>query len=86
METGVGNYISGRYGSRSSVSSIAGYILSGNPASIISDLKSEMSSLSPHMNLTKELLIKDEQYKSMHVRKIDGICITIHHLFFDFVK
>ena len=86
VETGVGNYISGRYGSRSSVSSIAGYILSGNPARIISDLKTEMSSLSPHMNLTKELLIKDEQYKSMHVRKIDGICITIHHLFFDFVK
>lgn len=86
LETGVGNYISGRYGSRSSVSSIAGYILSGNPARIISDLKTEMSSLSPHMNLTKELLIKDEQYKSMHIRKIDGICITIHHLFFDFVK
>ena len=30
--------------------------------------------------------LTDEQYKSMHIRKIDGICITIHHLFFDFVK
>ena len=86
VKTGVGNYISGRYGSSSSVSSIAGYILSGSSDRIISDLKTEMSSLSPHMNLTKELLIEDKQYKSMHVREIDGICITIHHLFFDFVK
>ena len=86
VKTGVGNYISGRYGSCSSVSSIAGYILSGSSDRIISDLKTEMSSLSPHMNLTKELLIEDKQYKSMHVREIDGICITIHHLFFDFVK
>lgn len=86
VKTGVGNYISGRYGSSSSVSSIAGYILSGSPDRIISDLKKEMPSLSPHMNLTKELLIEDEQYKSMHVSEIDGICIAIHHLFFDFVK
>ena len=86
VETGVGNYISGRYGSRSSVSSIAGYILSGSADSIISELREEMSSLSPHMNLTKELRINNEQYRSMHVRKIDGICITIHHLFLEFVK
>ena len=86
VDTGVGNYINGRYGSRSSASSIAGYVLSGSPNIIISELRKEMSSLSPHMNLTKELLTSDEQYKSMHVRKIDGICITIHHLFLDFVK
>lgn len=86
VETGVGNYISGRYGSRSSVSSVAGYLLSGTPNIIISELRKEISSVSPRLNLTKELLTSDEQYKSMHVRKIDGICITIHHLFLDFVK
>lgn len=86
VETGVGNYISGRYGSRSSVSSVAGYLLSGTPDIIISELRKEISSVSPRLNLTRELLTSDEQYKSMHVRKIDGICITIHHLFLDFVK
>lgn len=86
VDTGVGNYITGRYGSRSSTSSVAGYILSGNPDSIITELREEMSSLSPRLNLTKELRTKDEQYRSIHIRTIDGICITIHHLFLDFVK
>ncbi len=86
VETGIGNYISGRYGSRSSSSSVAGYVLTGTPDIIISELRKEISYLSPQLNLTKELLSPDEQYKSMHVRKIDGICITIHHLFLDFAQ
>lgn len=86
VKTGVGNYISGRYGSRSSSSSVAGYVLTGTPDIIISKLRKEISSLSPYLNLTKELLNSDQQYKSMHVRELDGICITIHHLFLNFAK
>lgn len=84
VETGIGNYISGRYGAKSSVSSVVGYILSGDAINIISELKDEIATTTPHMNLTKDLSTMEKQYKSRHFRLLDGVCITIHHLFFDF--
>ena len=85
VKTGIGNYVSGRYGANSSVSSIAGYILSGKPDTVISELRDEIATMSPQQNLTSEPLYKEKQYKTMHIRELDGLCITLHHLFLSFV-
>lgn len=85
VETGIGNYVSGRYGAKSSVSSIAGYILSGAPNGVIAELRNEIATLSPQQNLTREPPYREEQYKSMHIRELDGLRITLHHLFLSFV-
>lgn len=83
--TGVENYTNGRYGSQSSESSIIGYVLSGNISDIVNDLKVEMGKRKPLANLTRTVSI-DPQYKSSHMRILDGQEITLHHLFFDFAS
>lgn len=85
VDIGISNYINGRYGAKSSVSSVVGYILSGIIINIISKLRNKIVMTAPHMNLKKDLSTMEKQYKSRHIRLLDGACITIHHLFFDFV-
>ena len=85
VETGVCNYTSGRYGSQSSQCSIIGYVLSGDISDIVERLKKEISKEKPVANMTRTMTVSEPQYKSMHIRKLDGTQITIHHLFFDFV-
>ena len=84
VETGVKNYISGRYGSQSSESSIIGYVLSGKIPEIVNELVSEIAKVTPVSNLSRELRYMEPQYSSQHMRNLDNQEITIHHLFFDF--
>ena len=84
VETGVKNYTSGRYGSQSSESSIVGYVLSGEIPEIVIELISEIATLSPVSNLSRELRYTEPQYASRHKRSTDKSEITLHQLFFDF--
>lgn len=84
VETGVKNYTSGRYGSKSSESSIIGYVLSGKITDIVQELIAEIANVSPISNLSRELHYKDPQYLSKHMRICDNSEISLHHLFFDF--
>ena len=84
VETGVNNYTSGRYGSRSSESSIVGYILSGKISEIVTELASEIATVAPISNLSREMRYAEPQYATRHKRSTDESEITLHHLFFDF--
>lgn len=84
IETGVGNYVNGRYGSCSSVSCVIGYVLAGSIADVVSKIN-EQGAISEYPTfLTKLLGIKEAEYRSKHMRLLDGMPITLHHLFFDF--
>lgn len=85
VNKGVMNYVSGKYGSHSSVSSMVGYVLSGDIPTIVEQLKVEIQKKSPISNLTRELSTAEPQYKTRHTRTLDGEKITLHHLFFSFV-
>lgn len=84
IETGVMNYTSGRYGSQSSESALVGYVLSGEISEIVTELISEIATVSPVSNLSRELRYTEPQYASRHKRFTDKSEITLHHLFFDF--
>ncbi len=85
IETGIDNYTTGRYGSKSSQSSMVGYVLSGEIAEVVDALSEEMSTRKPHTNIVRCIGIARPQYKSVHTRTLDGKLITVYHLFFDFV-
>ena len=85
VDTGICNYTSGRYGSKSSVSSLVGYVLSGEIPEIVDELKQEIAKTGPRSNISREIGLRDVQYKSCHIRTSDGGYITLHHLFFNFV-
>lgn len=84
VETGVKNYTSGRYGSQSTESAIIGYVLSGKIPEIVAKLITEIATVAPVSNLSRELRYADPQYASRHKRSTDNNEITLHHLFFDF--
>ena len=84
VDTGVKNYTSGRYGSQSSESSIIGYVLSGKIPEIVAELITEIATVAPISNLSRELRFKEPQYASQHKRPSDDSEITLHHLLFDF--
>lgn len=86
VETGVKNYTSGRYGSQSSESSIVGYVLSGRIPEIVIELISEIATVSPVSNLSRELRYTEPQYASRHKRFTDKSEIILHHLFFNFTQ
>lgn len=85
VTTGVENYTSGRYGSKSTVSSMIGYVLSGEITEIVDDLTKEIAVTKPRLNLTRMHETKDAQYKTTHIRTLDGELIILYHLFFNFV-
>lgn len=84
VDTGVRNYTLGRYGSQSSESAIIGYVLSGRIPDIVNELVSEIATVAPVSNLTRELSCVEPQYFSRHIRELDEQEITLHHLLFDF--
>lgn len=84
VEKGVKHFISGYYGSKSSVSAMIGYVLSGTISDVVEELKPIISDTAPEQNLSRELLILDPQYSSIHIRTNDHQRITMHHLFFRF--
>ncbi len=85
VETGVKHFISGYYASKSSVSAMIGYILSGDVSDVVSCLTPLIADTKPIQNLTREILSPNPQYKSSHIRTSDDQEILLHHLFFDFV-
>lgn len=85
VSTGVNNYVTGRYGSQSSESSLIGYVLSGKIPDIANELKTEMAKETPIANLARTTS-SNPQYKSSHLRTLDNQEIILHHLFFDFVS
>lgn len=85
VSTGVNNYTSGRYGSKSTVSSMIGYVLSGEISEIVDDLSKEIATTKPRSNLTRVFGTRDAQYKTTHIRTLDGELIILYHLLFNFV-
>lgn len=85
VEKGVKHFISGYYGSKSSVSAMIGYVLLGTVPEIVNELLPIMNDTCPTQNLSRELLVPEPQYKSLHERTTDHQQITVHHLFFQFV-
>ena len=85
VETGVNNYISGRYGLQSSESSVIGYVLSGKISEVVKELRKEMSKDSPVFNLSRAMSVTEPQYMTKHISTYDNKEIILHHLFFNFV-
>ena len=85
VATGIDNYISGKYGSQSSASSVIGYVLSGKVSDIVDELKNEIQKGSPVSNLSRAMSISEPQSFTRHIRTCDNKEITLHHLFFSFV-
>ena len=55
VDTGVCNYTSGRYGSKSSVSSLVGYVLFGKIPEIVDELRCEIAKTSPRSNISRDI-------------------------------
>lgn len=85
VDTGVKHFVSGYYASKSTVSAMIGYILSGDISDAVNCLNPLIAETKPVQNLTREMMVSDPQYKSCHVRTNDSKEIILHHLFFDFV-
>ncbi len=83
---GVCRYVSGTYGENCSAGSMIGYIMIGNPAEIITEVKNRVDKLPNTSNMKKSNPINgfDEHYKSAHKRKVGFSPFHIHHLFFPF--
>lgn len=62
-----------------------GYVLTGDILKIVDDLSKEIATTKPRTNLTRALGTRDAQYKTTHIRTLDGELITLYHLLFDFV-
>ena len=84
VNTGIENYVSGRYGSQSTESSVIGYVLSGRIPDIVDNLKTEIQKQAPISNLSRVMTTTEPQYKTKHKRTLDNEDITLHHLFFNF--
>jgi hypothetical protein len=82
VDTGINNYTSGRYGSSSTVSALVGYILSGTVENIIIALNEAINNTI--QNLNRDLSYDDPHYYSAHIRTLDNVDITLHHLMFTF--
>jgi len=84
VDTGVKHYISGRYGSGSTTSTMIGYVLSGKAVEIADELRDTIGVIKPLLNLSRDITSKDAQYKSQHLRIPDKEIIMLYHLLFDF--
>lgn len=84
VDNGVKRYIEGKYGSKSTVSAMVGYVQEGTISDIVDMLKPVMTPTNLEENLIRAILEKNPQYKSVHIRDLDSKTIVLHHLFFDF--
>ena len=86
IKKGVNRYISGKYGEKCSAGSMIGYIIIGNTAKIINEVKIKVDELSNISNIKKSDSINGftDHYKSVHGRKVGNTPFHIHHLFFSF--
>lgn len=86
VDNGVKRYTEGKYGSKSSVSAMVGYVQEGKVSEIVDMLRPALTPTNLEENLVRVILEKNPQYKSVHTRDLDSRTIVIQHLFFDFVK
>jgi len=86
VDEGVNRYLSGKYGEKCSVGSMIGYIIIGNTAKIINEVKIKVDELSNISNMKKSDSINGftDHYRSVHGRKVGNTPFRIHHLFFSF--
>ena len=86
VDEGVNRYLSGKYGEKCSAGSMIGYIIIGNTAEIINEVKIKVDELSNISNIKKSDSINGftDHYKSVHGRKVGNTPFHIHHLFFSF--
>lgn len=84
ISTGIGNYVMGRYGSKSSQSAIIGYVLAGNMPTIINELNNNIDKNSIIQYMVRDMTYGDPHYKSKHVRSLDSSEIEINHMLFNF--
>lgn len=84
IDNGVKRYTEGKYGSKSTVSAMVGYVQEGAISDIVDMLKPAMTSTNLEENLVRVILERNPQYKSVHIRGLDSKTIILHHLFFDF--
>jgi hypothetical protein len=84
VEKGVKHFISGYYASKSTVSAMVGYVLSGDIPQTAHALEKLILETKPILGLTRDLKSVEPQFKSQHERISDGKVILLYHLFFDF--
>lgn len=84
IDTGVGNYVSGRYGATSAENALVGYVLEGDLPKIIKTLGEKIKEMGGTKDFTRDISFIDPHYLSRHIRISDGKEIKIDHLFFDF--
>ncbi len=86
VDEGVNRYLSGKYGEKCSAGSMIGYIIIGNTAGIINNVKIRVDKLSNISNMKKSDSINGftEHYKSVHERGVGNTPFHVHHLFFSF--
>lgn len=84
IDTGVENYISGRYGSFSTENALIGYVLKGSLPGIVKTLGEKIKENDDAGGLSRDITYIEPHYFSRHVRRSDGKEIKIDHLFFDF--
>lgn len=85
VETGIDNFVTGRYGASCSESALIGYILQGSIDNIITSISRLIISDNPVQNLRRDYSFEDPHYDSSHVRQLDNKTIKLHHLMFSFV-
>lgn len=86
IDNGVKRFTVGKYGSKSTISAMVGYVQEGIISDIVDMLKPIMNSSNLEENLVRVILERNPQYKSVHIRDLDSQTIILHHLFFDFVS
>lgn len=84
VDNGVKRFTEGKYGSKSKVSAMIGYVQEGIVSDVVNMLKPIMTSANLEENIARAILEKNPQYRSVHIRSLDAQKIVIHHLFFDF--
>lgn len=82
---GVRRYVTGKYGSKSTISTMVGYVMKGNISDSVKQIEGLLTTENIEQNITRELFETNPQYKSIHIRTLDSKKIILHHLFFDFV-
>lgn len=85
IANGVKRFTVGKYGSKSTISAMVGYVQEGTISDIVDMLKPVMNSANLEENLVRVILERNPQYKTVHIRDLDAQTIILHHLFFDFV-
>lgn len=84
IDTGLKNYLNGRYSSNCSTAALVGYVIGQGLFEIIAEIKKRVN----FNCITREMYRNDRRdephYNSWHMRSLDNCEINIHHLFFTF--